>query len=298
MRIVVTGGSGRLGQFVVRELFTHAHQVSALDAVKPRECPAPTYVADLAKIDSLFDHFKNADAVIHLARQRFPYTESGFNAATQRWEFADVAGDAARFNANVAMTNNVVTAAEAAGVKKLVVGSSLAIYGLYYPLTMLQPDYLPIDEAHPLRPQDPYGLSKVVGEKLCEAASQRSGMQIASLRFSGIYTEEHRSLLAQRKTNPIIRGTGALWSYLDVRDAAHACRLAIEKDFAGHQAFNICAPDTIMDLPTRELAQRYLPKGVELRAGLSGRSSGYAVAKAKSTLGFEAKLLLAQESAS
>jgi len=298
MRVVVTGGSGRLGQFVVRELFTHAHQVSALDAVKPRECPAPTYAADLSKIDSLFDHFKNADAVLHLARQRFPYTESGFNAATQRWEFPDIVGDAARFNANVAMTHNVITAAEAAGVKKLAVGSSLAIYGLYYPVTALQADYLPIDEAHPQRPQDPYGLSKVVGEKLCDAASQRSGMQIASLRFSGIYTEEHRPLLAQRRKNPIIRGTGALWSYIDVRDAARACRLAIEADFASHQAFNICAPDTIMDLPTRELAQRYLPKGVELRAGLSGRSSGYAVAKAKSTLGFEAKLLLAQESAS
>jgi nucleoside-diphosphate-sugar epimerase len=298
MRVVVTGGSGRLGQFVVRELFTHAHQASAVDTVKPRECPAPTYVADLAKIDSLFDHFKNADAVIHLARQRFPYTESGFNGATQRWEFADVAGDAARFNANVAMTNNVVTAAEAAAVKRLVVGSSLAIYGLYYPLTMLQPDYLPIDEAHPLRPQDPYGLSKVVGEKICDAASQRSGMQIASLRFSGIYTEEHRPLLAQRKANPTIRGTGALWSYIDVRDAARACRLAIEADFAGHQAFNICAPDTIMDRPTRELAQRYLPAVKDLREALSGRNSGYSVAKARAVLGFEAKMLLTHESAS
>jgi nucleoside-diphosphate-sugar epimerase len=84
MRVVVTGGSGRLGQFVVRELFTHAHQVSALDAVKPRECPAPTYVADLNKVESLFDHFKNADAVIHLARQRFPYPESVFNSSTAR----------------------------------------------------------------------------------------------------------------------------------------------------------------------------------------------------------------------
>ena len=119
MRVVVTGGSGRLGQFVVRELFTHAHQVSAIDRVKPRECPCPTYVADLTNIGSLFEHFNNADAVIHLARQRFPYTESGFNSSTQRWEFADVAGDAARFNANVAMTYNVLTVAHAAGVKKI-----------------------------------------------------------------------------------------------------------------------------------------------------------------------------------
>ena len=292
MRVVVTGGSGRLGQFVVRELFTHAHQVSAIDAVKPRECPCPTYVVDLNKAEPMLEHFKNADAVVHLARQRFPYTESGFNRATQRWEAPDVAGDAARFNANVAMTNNVLAAAQAVGVKRLACGSSLAIYGLYYPVTDLQPDYLPIDEGHPLRPEDPYGLTKLVGEKLCAAVSQKSGMQIASLRFSGIYTEEHRALLAERKNNPTIRGTGALWSYIDVRDAARACRLALEANFTGHQAFNICAPDTIMDVSTRELVSRYMPQVKDLREGSHGRSSGYCVAKAQAMLGFTANLLL------
>jgi nucleoside-diphosphate-sugar epimerase len=291
MRVVVTGGSGRLGQFVVRELFTHAYQVSALDTVKPRECPCPTYLVNLNQVQPLLDHFKSADAVIHLARQRFPYTESGFNAATQRWEFADIAGDAARFNDNVAMTNNVLAAAQAAGVKKLVVGSSLAIYGLYYPVTDLQPEYLPIDEAHPLRPQDPYGLTKAVGEKLCDALSQKSAMQIASLRFSGIYTEEHRAMLAQRKNHPTIRGTGALWSYIDARDAARACRLALEADFSGHQTFNICAPDTIMDMPTRELIERFLPQVKAVRK-TEGRWSGYDTAKAQSILNFRAKLLL------
>ena len=292
MRVVVTGGSGRLGQFVLRELFTHAHQVSAIDTVKPRECPCPTYVVDINSLEPLIEQLAKADAVIHLARRRFPYTESGFNSATQRWEFSDHAGDAARFNANVAMTNNVLTAAQSAGVAKVVCGSSLAIYGLYYAATDLPPDYLPVDESHPLRPQDAYGLTKLVGEKLCDAVSQRSGMPIASLRFSGIYTEEHRALLAERKAQPTIRGTGALWSYIDVRDAARACRLALETNFTGHQAFNICAPDTIMDISTRELVSRYLSQVKDLREDLTGRSSAYSVVKAKATLGFEAKWLL------
>lgn len=291
MRVVVTGGSGRLGQYVVRELFTHAHQVSAIDKTKPRECPCPTYDIDLGKFESLLDHFRLADAVVHLARWRFPYTESGFNGATQRWEFPDSAGDAERFNENIAMTNNVLTAAAAAGVKKLVVGSSLAIYGLYYPVTALSPDCLPVDETHPLRPQDPYGLTKAVGERLCDALAERSAMQIASLRFSGIYTEEHRALLAERKNSPLIRGTGALWSYIDVRDAARACRLALDADFAGHQPFNICAPDTILAAPTGEVAARYLPEVTAVRAG-AGRWSGYATEKAEALLKFRAALLL------
>ena len=291
MRVVVTGGSGRLGQFVVRDLFSHGHQVSVLDANKPRECICPTYVVDLGKTHLLQDHFKRADAVIHLARRRFPYTETGFNVVTQRWEFPDIAGDGERFNLNIAMTNNVLAAAQIAGARKLVCASSLAIYGFYYPTTPLTPDYLPVDEEHPLRPQDPYGLSKLVGERLCDALSQKTGMQIASLRFSGIYTEEHRTLLAERSKSPLIRGTGALWSYIDARDAARACRLALEANFAGHQTFNICAPDTIMDSPTAELAAKYLPQVQSVRKA-DGRWSGYDIAKAEQILDFRAALSL------
>ena len=292
MRVVVTGGSGRLGQYVVRELFTHAHQVSSLDSVKPRECPAPTYAVDLGKLNSLLDHFKNADAVIHLARIRFPYTETGFDAAAQKWRFADLAGDAERFNQNLAMTNNILAAAEIVGVKKIICGSSLAVYGLYYPSTQLTPNYLPIDEAHPLRPQDPYGLTKLLGEKLCDALSQRSGVAVTSLRFSGIYTEAHRPMLLERKKDPLARGTGALWSYIDARDAARACRVALEADLSGHQIFNIAAPHNLVNIPARELIERYLPQVDDLRNGLDGACSGYSVSKAKNVLGFEANLSL------
>ncbi len=294
MRVVVTGGSGRLGQYVLRELFTHAHQVSSLDCVKPRECPTPTYAVDLTKFHALLDHFKNADAVIHLARIRFPYTETGFDVATQKWRFGDLAGDAERFNQNLAMTNNVLAAADAVGIKKIICGSSLAVYGLYYPATEQQPDYLPVDEIHPLRPQDPYGLTKVMGEKLCDALSQKSGMAVTCLRFSGIYTEAHRPMLLERKKSPLARGTGALWSYIDARDAARACRVALEANLSGHQIFNIAAPHSLADIPTRELVGRYLPQVSDLRAGLDGTCSGYSVTKAKNVLGFEAKLSLVE----
>jgi nucleoside-diphosphate-sugar epimerase len=292
MRVVITGGSGRLGQYLVRELFTHNHAVAALDAIKPRECLCPTYTVDLMRIDSFIDHFNNADAVVHLARVRFPYTENGFNLAKQKWEFADIRGDADRFNRNLTITNNVVAAAQACAVKKLVCGSSLAVYGLYYPATDLQPAYLPIDEDHPLRSQDPYGITKLVGETLGDALSQKTGAQVASLRFAGIYTEAHRSMLLERKNNPLARGTGSLWSYIDARDAARACRLALEADYGGHQAFNICAPSTIMDMPTRELIARYLPGVTDLRGRLDNRASGYSVVKAKTMLGFEARCSL------
>ncbi len=259
MRVLVTGGSGRLGQFVVRELFSHGHQVLVTRRYQAERVSLSDLYRGSQQSSFASRSFQRRGGRVHLARHRFPYTESGFNVEAQSWEFADVAADAERFNLNVSLTNNVLAAAQIAGAKKIVCGSSLAVYGFYYPSSQLVPDYLPIDEKHWLRPQDPYGLTKLVGEKFCDAFSQKTEMQVASLRFSGVYTEEHRATLAERSKNPLIRGTGALWSYIDVRDAARACRLALEANFSGHQAFNICAPNTIMDTPTAELAERYLP---------------------------------------
>ena len=99
-------------------------------------------------------------------------------------------------------------------------------------------------------------------------------------------------MLLERKNNPMARGTGALWSYIDARDAARACRLSLEADFGGHQAFNICAPSTIMDIPTRELIARYLPRVTDLRSGLDDRGSGYSIEKAQRLLRFEARCSL------
>jgi nucleoside-diphosphate-sugar epimerase len=287
MQVVVTGGSGRLGQYVIRELFTHAHGVLSLDVIKPRECLCPTQVVDLQKFDALASHLKGADALVHLARIRFPYTEMGFDSVKQRWDFSDPAGDAERFQQNVAVTNNVLAAAEACGVRRIVCGSSLAVYGLYYPTTAQMPDYLPVDEEHPRRPQDPYGLTKLIGEQLCDALALRTGAQVATLRFAGVYTEAHRTTLLERKKDPLIRGTGALWSYVDARDAARACRLALEKEFGGHQAINVCAGEKIMSVPTRKLIGKYLADVTDVRTGLDGRQSGYSVARAKDVLGFE-----------
>ena len=291
MKVIVTGGAGRLGLYAIGELMRHGHEALCVDAVKPSEELCPHAVVDLSAARELRAAFAGADALVHLARRRFPYTENGYDAATESWKSADIAGDAERFGHNVAMTNNALTAAWESGVKRIACGSSLAVYGLYYPARPRLPDYLPVDEEHPRRPEDPYGLSKLIGEELCDGLARKSDIRIASLRFAGILTEAQLPILRQRRDEPLCRGIGALWSYIDVRDAAVACRLALEADFPGHEAFNICAPETYMDRPTGELAEKYLPEVRPIEKSPIANWSGYDTRKAEAMLGFRARHL-------
>ena len=289
MKIVVTGGAGRLGQLTIMELVGHGHHVVAIDKIPIQDPVCDWLVVDLAQAQQLADVFARADAVIHLARKKFPYTSNGFNPTSRTWNIPDVFGDAQVFSYNMGISYNVVAAAFAAGVKKLVMGSSLTIYGFYYPSRFAAPEYMPVDEAHPLAPQDPYSVSKLAGEHICDAFARRSEMQIASLRFAGISADFTQRNLLERRKNPL-RWAGPLWTYIDVRDAAVACRLAAESNFSDHEAFNICAPNTIMAIPTIELAKEYFPN-VTLRTDLQGNWSGYDCKKARDMLGFTARYL-------
>jgi len=290
MRIIVTGGAGRLGQLAIDELLDHGHEVLSIDKVPISESVCRCSVIDLLQAQDLVRAFEGADAVIHLARKKFPYTSNGFDPASRTWKTPDVLGDAAIFSYNVTISYNVMAAAFAAGVTKLVMGSSLTIYGFYYPSRWSVPECLPVDEDYPLRPQDPYSLSKLVVERACDAFASKSDMQVASLRFAGICADFTHQSLRERRKNPL-RWSGPLWTYIDVRDAALACRLAVEANVAGHEAFNICAPNTIMERPTAELVRQYLPHA-KLRANSEGNWAGYDSGKSRRMLGFSARYLL------
>ena len=321
MRVAVTGSAGRLGRYVTGLLSREGHTVIALDlAVNQGAAPwgptdpdatrhvsrpipgsrlqtgqsAPpstertlTAGVDLTDPASVQRALEAADAVIHLARERFPYTEQGlYDAATGTWKTPDVAGDSERFQRNVAMTYNILAAGVSLGIRRFVIGSSLAVYGLYYPSRPALPDYLPIDEKHPRRPQDPYGLSKLAGEELCGGFALSSGARIASLRFAGIADEHVYRRLMKRREDPMIRGFGSFWSYVDVRDAAAACHLALEAAFEGHEAFNVCAPTTWLTTPTRTLLQRHLPHVRQVAFPRDANYCGYASHKAREVLRF------------
>ena len=272
MKVVVTGGSGLLGQQVISELGVAGHAVHNLDRTPHPAGFRPTWIADLRSEGGLYQAMAGADAVIHLAAHIAP----------------GLAPDTATFNDNVALTYNVFKAAADLGVARVVFASSIGAYGYLYGPLGAAPDYLPIDEAHRCVPTDPYGLSKVVGETIADAFCRDGRMTAASLRFPGINYDPSFKRIAGFMADPGHRQRG-FWSYVDVRDAARCCLLAIEAPLAGHQMFNAAAPGSNMREATVRLATRFFPGLEDLRGNATDNWSGIDSAKAGRLLGFIAE---------
>jgi nucleoside-diphosphate-sugar epimerase len=270
-KIVVTGGSGRLGQFVIRELLARRYEVLSLDRVQPREKLCPSWLADLRDSGALFEAVRDAYGIIHLGAYQAP----------------NLAPDAETFGNNVTSTYNVLRAAADFGVRKVVVASSTAAFGFIYAKNHWPPDYLPLDESHPSRPQDAYGLSKVIGEQIADSiVTVHKEMTISSLRFPGVNFDLSYESFRERWRNPATRANG-FWTYIDARDAAMTCRLALEGKFRGHEVFIASAPNNCMIQPTLGLIRKYLPKGARIKKVSGTHWSCVDAAKARRMLGFK-----------
>lgn len=268
MRVLVTGGSGRLGRAVLRELADHGHPAVNADRFPPGEdLGAEFFETDLTDMSQVSEALHGCDALVHLGAIPTLGTHP----------------DEVVFANNTQATFTVLQAAESSGVVRVGIASSIAIYGDAYATNPSGPLYLPVDEAHPLRVRDAYGLSKEVDERVAAMFCRRSSMSVAALRFHWVgAVEERDSERFGDRLDP--EGLAPLlWGYVDVRDAAAACRLAIETDDLGFEAFNITAADTLFTMPTGELIRRYLPE-TQMRHPMPGRSSAISIDKAERLL--------------
>lgn len=270
-KIVVTGGSGRLGQFVIRDLLAHGYQPLSLDKVPSREKLCPSWLADLRHSGDLYEGLKDAYGIVHLGAYQAP----------------NLAPDTETLSNNVSATYNVLRAAADLRVQKVVLASSTAAFGFIYAKNLWAPGYLPLDENHPSAPQDSYGLSKVLGERIADSiVSINPELTVSSLRFPGVNFDLSYESFRERWRNPASRASG-FWTYIDARDAAMTCRLAIEAKFKGHEVFIAAAPKNCMIQPTLELVKKYLPRGGKIKKVAGTHWSCVDSSKARRLLGFK-----------
>ncbi len=245
MEVLVTGGCGNIGRTVVGALEEAGHQVRVLDRREPDDARVEFVVGsvdDPAVVDAAV---QGVDAVVHLA------AIPAYRPEIAPAEFMRV---------NVEGTFNVADAAGRHGVSRFVMANSDSALGFVFATHPFDPDYLPIDERHPLRPQDPYGLSKMLGEEVCAAASRRYAMATLCLRFCWVWFEDTYAARAAILADDPKTLKRTLWGHVHVRDAAAACLRAIEcPNPPRHGRFYITAADTFADKPSLELIQAHYP---------------------------------------
>lgn len=272
MRIVVTGGSGKIGRAAIAALKAAGHRTVNFD-VKPSPDGVRTVPVDAADFGALMGALSGIDAVggppdavLHLAGIPAP----------------GLAPDHTIFETNTLSTYNVFSAARRLGVKRVVWASSETLLGLPFDTP---PDFAPLDETHPDRPQWSYALSKQMGETMADAfAAWDPAASITSLRFSNVFEPHDYAAIAAIHAKPAPRRMN-LWSYVDARDAGEACKLALEAARPGHDRMIIAAADTLMDRPTAALMAEFFP-GVPLRGDLSTFQSLLSSDKAGRLIGY------------
>ncbi|MFD2648972.1 NAD-dependent epimerase/dehydratase family protein [Devosia albogilva] len=274
-RVLVTGGSGKLGRAVLRDLVAHGYDVLNVDQ-QPLDDPiCPSVRIDLtdfgqvaaAILGGIDEKGGRFDAVVHLAAIPAP----------------GMIANAATFANNVPTSYNVFEACRLAGIKNVVFASSETVLGLPF---NNPPPYAPVDEEYYPRPESAYSLGKLLDETMAaQFCRWNPELRMVGLRFSNVmYPEDYRQFpgfdadAKSRKWN--------LWGYIDARDGAQAVRRAIEAEFKGFEAFIIANADTVMSRPNASLLSEVFPD-VPHRGVLGEHDTLLSIDKARRMLGYE-----------
>jgi UDP-glucose 4-epimerase len=296
-KVLVIGGAGFIGSFVVRELlkyavtevriydnFARGKMDNIQDSLKDKRCRIYEHGGDVRDIDLLNDAMKDIDYVIHLAAMWLLHCK----------DFPRTA-----FTVNIEGTFNVLEACVTNKVKKLIYSSSASVYG--------DAVEVPMTENHPYNNKNFYGATKISGEAMCTAFNDRYGLSVIGLRYmnvygpgqdqTAVYTGVVPIMLNKIDANesPVINGDGSqAYDFIYVEDVARCNVNALTSDVdfgfynvgTGIQTTIKELCDTILRLTKSNLKVTYKPYSETDARALVKNRIGSPV-KAKSELGFE-----------
>ena len=269
-RILVIGGAGFIGSFVVSELLkTDVAEVVIYDnfargkasnvsaSLQDPRCRLYTNGGDVRDIDLLNDAMQGMDGVIHLAAMWLLHCK----------DFPRTA-----FHVNIEGAFNVLEACVRNDIKRLVYSSSASVYG--------DAVEVPMTEEHPFNNRNFYGATKIAGEAMCRAYHDRYGLSYVGLRYMNVYGPHQDQTAAytgvipimlnkiDANEPPVINGDGSqAYDFIDVEDVGRCNVLALQSE-ATDEFYNVGTGiqtsvrelcNTILDLKQSKLEVTYNP---------------------------------------
>ncbi len=247
-RVVVTGGSGKLGRACVADLVAHGWDVVNVD-----RSPSPEPLCPFIKVD-LTDYGQAVEA-LSVVDDRYKQCRRS-RPSRGAIPAPGLTTNAATFANNMTTTYNVFAAARHAGITNIVWASSETVLGLPFDTP---PPYLPVDEEYPARPESTYSLVKHLEEQMARQLCRwDKDLKMIGLRFSNVLDPTDYVAFPSYDADPALRKWN-LWAYIDSRDGAQAIRKALQYDVKGCDVFVIASPDTVMSRPNSELIRQVFP---------------------------------------
>jgi UDP-glucose 4-epimerase len=267
-KVVVTGGSGFIGSFVVAELLkTDVGEVLVYDnfargdksylEAQLKDARCSLFKADLREIDLLNAAFKGADYVVHLAAMWLLHCKDYPRTA---------------FDVNIQGTFNVLEACVNNNVKRLIYSSSASVYG--------DAVEVPMTEEHPFNNRNFYGASKIACEAMCRSFYDRYGLDYVGLRYMNVFGPHQDQTAAytgvvpimlnkiDANEGPVINGDGTqAYDFIYVDDVARCNILALQAETTD-EFYNVGSGiqtsikqlcDLILDLKKSDLSVTYRP---------------------------------------
>ena len=269
-KILVIGGAGFIGSFVVSELlksrvgkviiydnFARGLVDNVSESLTDPRCEIYPNGGDVRDLDTLNDAMNQCDAVVHLAAMWLLHCK----------DFPRTA-----FHVNIEGTFNVLEACVKNNIKRLVYSSSASVYG--------DASEVPMTETHPFNNKNFYGATKIAGEAMCRAYYDRYGLSYVGLRYMNVYGPHQDQTAAytgvipimlnkiDANEAPIINGNGTqAYDFIDVEDVARCNICALESEVTD-EFYNVGTGvqtsikelcDTILDLKKSDLKVTYNP---------------------------------------